>query len=49
MVGNLISIIAPTVSTRLDATISPSCKSTRFLTIFNPSPECSPNLSGRLL
>ena len=49
MLGKLISIIAPLLLGRLDAKIFPSCNSTKFFTIFNPRPECSPNLSGLLL
>ena len=32
-----------------DAAIDPPCTSTRFLTIFKPSPLCAPKFSGLLL
>ena len=34
---------------RFEAKIEPLCNSIIFFTIFNPSPECSPNFSGLLL
>ena len=47
--GNIISILAPFRSGLLDALIVALCNSTKFFTIFKPSPECCPNLSGLLL
>ena len=47
--GGIISIEAPFLSRLFEAVIVASCKSTKFLTIFNPKPECFPNLSGLLL
>ena len=36
----MTSILAPFLSILFDAFIEPLCKSTKFLTIFKPKPEC---------
>ena len=47
--GKITSKFAPLLSILFDAVIVALWSSTRFLTIFNPKPECCPNLSGLLL
>ena len=47
--GGIISMEAPFLLALFEAVIVASCKSTRFLTMFSPKPECFPNLSGLLL